>query len=139
MYVKKGQLSILAVNLVALSVFAILFFIRSNYEFVIYIGVIVFFLVLIAATNHRVYYPNALLWALKPHDDGIEHGVVVRLWNQGSSPQRFVLSTPTGRRLYLQRLTHIETPVTDPPLNPGIMADTLPPQGMHTYRVMTRD
>ena len=64
MYIRKGQYSILAVNLVALSVFAVLFFIRSNYEFVIYIGVIVFFLILIAATNHRVYYPNALLWAL---------------------------------------------------------------------------
>jgi len=64
MYVKKGQLSILAVNLVALAVFAVVFFVRSNYEFVIYVGVIVFFLVLIAATNHRVYYPNALLWAL---------------------------------------------------------------------------
>lgn len=64
MYVKKGQLSILAVNLAALAVFAVLFFLRSNYEFVIYIGAIVFFLILIAATNSRVYYPNALLWAL---------------------------------------------------------------------------
>jgi putative membrane protein len=64
MHIRKGQLSILAVNLVALSVFAVLFFVRSNYEFVIYIGVIVFFLILIATTNYRVYYPNALLWAL---------------------------------------------------------------------------
>jgi len=64
MHIKKGQLSILAVNLAALAVFAVLFFVRSNYEFVIYIGVIVFFLILIAATSHRVYYPNALLWAL---------------------------------------------------------------------------
>lgn len=64
MRMKKGQLSILAVNLAALAVFAVLFFVRSNYEFVIYIGVIIFFLILIAATNHRVYYPNALLWAL---------------------------------------------------------------------------
>jgi hypothetical protein len=64
MEIRKGQLAILVVNLAALAVFAVLFFLRSNYEFVIYIGVIVFFLVLIAVTNGKVYYPNTLLWAL---------------------------------------------------------------------------
>ena len=64
MQIRKGQLSILFVNLVALLAFAVLFIIRSNYEFVIYIGVIIFFLILFAVTNARVYYPNALLWAL---------------------------------------------------------------------------
>ena len=64
MQIKKGQLPILIVNLMALTVFGSLFLIRSNYEFVIYIGVIIFFLILIAVTNARVYYPNALLWAL---------------------------------------------------------------------------
>ena len=30
--------------------------------------------------------PNVLLWALQPHDDGIEHGLVARVWNQSSTP-----------------------------------------------------
>lgn len=64
MQIRKGQLLILIVNLLALACFSVHFIRNANYEFVIYIAVIVFFLVVFIATNHKVYYPNALLWAL---------------------------------------------------------------------------
>ncbi|MBF8270367.1 MAG: DUF2238 protein [Gammaproteobacteria bacterium] len=44
---KKGQLPILLVNAIALTAFSILFITRQNYEFLLYIGVIIFFLGLI--------------------------------------------------------------------------------------------
>ena len=64
MLLKKGQLPILIINACGLLLFAALFASRKNYEFLLYIGVIVFFLVLILATNKRVDYPNSVLWGL---------------------------------------------------------------------------
>ncbi len=64
MMLKKGQLPVLVVNGCALAAFAVLFAARKNYEFLLYIGVIIFFLGLILATNKRVDYPNGVLWGL---------------------------------------------------------------------------
>ncbi|RJP68027.1 MAG: DUF2238 domain-containing protein [Candidatus Abyssobacteria bacterium SURF_17] len=62
--IKKGQLPILIINIVMLVIFAIIFLSRKNYEFLMYIGVIIFFLFVILATNERVNYPNSVLWGL---------------------------------------------------------------------------
>ena len=48
MQIRKGQLPILI----------------FNHEFILYVGVIIFFLVVFIYTNSKVYYPNALLWGL---------------------------------------------------------------------------
>jgi uncharacterized membrane protein YjdF len=64
MYLKKEQIPIFMVNVASLIIFSIIFLKRKNYEFMIYIGVIVFFLVLILATIKKVNYPNGVLWGL---------------------------------------------------------------------------
>ena len=64
MLIKKGQLPILLVSACALLFFTVLFASRRNYEFLLYVGVIVFFLVVILATNKKVNYPNGVLWGL---------------------------------------------------------------------------
>jgi len=64
MLLKKGQLPIFFVNACALAGFTILFASRKNYEFLLYIGVIIFFLGLIVGTNKKVDYPNGVLWGL---------------------------------------------------------------------------
>jgi uncharacterized membrane protein YjdF len=64
MLLKKDQVPILLVNGIALALFTILFAFRKNYEFLLYVGVIIFFLILILATNRRVEYPNSVLWGL---------------------------------------------------------------------------
>mgnify|MGYP001166209157 FL=1 len=64
MYLKKEQIPIVAVNIIALIIFSIIFLNRKNYEFMIYIGVIVFFLLLIISTNKKINYPNGVLWGL---------------------------------------------------------------------------
>jgi uncharacterized membrane protein YjdF len=62
--VKKRQLPILLVNACALLIFTIVFASRKNYEFLLYIGVIIFFLFVILATNRKIDYPNSILWGL---------------------------------------------------------------------------
>jgi putative membrane protein len=64
LFLKRSQLPILLVNGVALALFTVLFASRKNYEFLMYIGVIIFFLVVILATNRRIDYPNPVLWGL---------------------------------------------------------------------------
>ena len=44
--------------------FTIFYLSKKNYEFLLYVGVIVFFLVLIILTNPKVNYSNIVLWGL---------------------------------------------------------------------------
>ena len=64
MLIKKGQIPILAVNACALLFFTVMFASRKNYEFLLYIGVIIFFLLVILGSNRKVDYPNSALWGL---------------------------------------------------------------------------
>jgi putative membrane protein len=64
LFLKRSQMPILLVNGVALALFAVLFASRKNYEFLMYIGVIIFFLAVILGTNRRIDYPNPVLWGL---------------------------------------------------------------------------
>ena len=64
MILKPGQRPILLVNLILLVGFTVFYGARQNYEFLLYLGVIVFFLAVILMTNHRVNYPNSVLWGL---------------------------------------------------------------------------
>jgi hypothetical protein len=64
MRLRKGQLPILISILCALAVFSVHFVTRKNYEFIIYVGVIFVFLVILIVTNEKVYIPNSVLWAL---------------------------------------------------------------------------
>ncbi len=52
--------------------------------------------------------PDALIWALKPHDDGIEHGLVARLWNLSDKPATADI-TLTPALSSAHRVTHVET------------------------------
>lgn len=64
MFLRRGQLPVLLVNLVYLLIFSYIYISRQNYEFIIYVGVIIFFFALILATNKKVFYPNLVLWGL---------------------------------------------------------------------------
>lgn len=76
-------------NLAALLPFTVYFLMRRNFEFLLYVGVIAFFLVVIYLTNRRVRYPLPILWGLTlwsvMHlfggglrvDDGVLYGVIL--------------------------------------------------------------
>ena len=64
MLARKGQLPIFVFNILLIVVLSTYFIASANYEFMIYVGVIVFFLVVIIAVNNKVYFPNTVLWGL---------------------------------------------------------------------------
>lgn len=61
---KKSQWPIFIVNAIYLLIALFVFSSRRNYEFVTYVGVVVFFSIVILLTNKKVNYPNIVLWGL---------------------------------------------------------------------------
>jgi hypothetical protein len=57
--IRRGQLPILISILCALAIFSVHFVTRKNYEFIIFV-----FLVILIITNKKVYIPNIVLWAM---------------------------------------------------------------------------
>lgn len=64
MLLKKGQLPILVVNVVSLTVFTAVVVSTASYGLLSYVGLILFVLLLILATDKKIAYPNGLLWGL---------------------------------------------------------------------------
>ncbi len=64
MLIKKSQWPIIIVNILVLLFFIPRFVYAKNYEFLAYIGVILFFAILIISTNKKVKYSNGILWGL---------------------------------------------------------------------------
>ena len=61
---ERAHIAPLAVLLAVLIPFSVWFGYRQNYEFLMYVAVIIFFGVVIALTNERVRYPLPILWGL---------------------------------------------------------------------------
>lgn len=84
----------------------------------------------------RVSDPTVMLWALKIHDDGIEHGLVARVWNQSDKASAVTLSAATPMR-EARRLSHIETPAEALPLDGGVLQTTVGAQRIETIGFKT--
>ncbi|MBN2037688.1 MAG: DUF2238 domain-containing protein [Chitinispirillaceae bacterium] len=61
---KKSQVILFCINLLLITGFSIYFLLNLNYEFIIYVGVIIFFLVLIVFTRNKVDYTLSSLIGL---------------------------------------------------------------------------
>ena len=64
MQFKPKHTILLVINILSLIVFGTIFLARQNYEFVIYVGVIIIFLIVIAATYKKVPYTDTCLFGL---------------------------------------------------------------------------
>jgi alpha-mannosidase len=76
--------------------------------------------------------PNVLLWALKPAEDGIDRGLIARVWNQGNVPA--VYSLGLSRPItFGERVTHIETTIAPANIGSGHLIAPINQQQMQTY------
>jgi len=81
--------------------------------------------------------PNVLLWALKPAEEGIEQGIIARVWNLANEDKNCSVSTMSPI-IKASKVTHIETddkPVT--PIN-GALNTTVGHNRMETYRLFIK-
>lgn len=81
--------------------------------------------------------PDVLLWALKPAEDGIDQGVITRVWNQANVARNYTLSLASDI-LSGKRTTHIETDIDDAVIVSGDLAASLTAHQMQTHRLQLR-
>jgi alpha-mannosidase len=79
--------------------------------------------------------PSVLLWALKPADDGLEAGLVARIWNVSDESGMFSLSMSDDEIASVLLLSHIETPVGVGSIENGRVVDTINQQQIKTYAI----
>jgi hypothetical protein len=78
---------------------------------------------------------DVLLWALKPAEEGIDQGVIARVWNVADAPRSFSLALPGNRIPWARRTTHIETDLGAAPLSGGVLFGQAARQQLLTYRL----
>lgn len=83
----------------------------------------------------KIDNPEVLLWALKPAEEGIGHGIIARLWNFAESPARFSQALSTGPIAGAWNTTHIETNLEEAALSGGALEGALVPQQMKSFRL----
>ena len=76
--------------------------------------------------------PDVLLWALKPHEDGIKHGLVTRFWNLSPDAQKSTVSV-TGGIMSAAKSTHIETNAAPVKLTANGLSVEAKPWQLTTY------
>ncbi|MBA3755231.1 MAG: glycoside hydrolase, partial [Nitrosomonas sp.] len=81
--------------------------------------------------------PDILLWALKPAEDGINQGVVTRVWNQANSARNYTLSLASSI-LMGKRTTHIETDIANANIISGNLSASLAANQIQTHRLQLR-
>jgi alpha-mannosidase len=77
--------------------------------------------------------PNVMLWTLKPADEGIQAGLIARVWNLSDERGEFSISfKDTGVKDVLS-LSHIETPIGVGTIKDGKLVDVINQQQFKTY------
>lgn len=80
--------------------------------------------------------PEVLLWALKPAEEGPEHGLIARVWNLADGPRTATLGLAGGIHA-AHEATHIETDLAPAALANGKLPLALARQQLQTYRLRT--
>lgn len=81
---------------------------------------------------------SVLLWAVKPAEEGIDRGIIARLWNVSAAPATATLTFHPGLAA-AQRTTHIETDLEALPLAAGgEVRGSLARQQIATFRLLPK-
>jgi len=101
MLIKKNQLPILLFTLTYLIISFFIFATKENYEFLMYIGIIILIFALILSTNKKVDYPNFALWGMSIW--GLLHMLGGAIITNGSVLYAKVLIPIIGEPYYILR------------------------------------
>lgn len=80
--------------------------------------------------------PAVELWALKPAEEGIENGVIARLWNLTDDPQKSIVELHPRKIDEGRATTHIETDLRSIAVGPTGLPVEFAPQQIQTYRLL---
>lgn len=77
---------------------------------------------------------NILVWSLKPAEEGITNGVILRVWNHATNSASLAF-TPTRALTNAARCTHLETDLGAATVTNGTLSAPLNTQQMETFRL----
>jgi len=80
--------------------------------------------------------PNVLLWAFKPHDDGLGSGIVARAWNLSNQPLTCSLGLTQDTLRAAFACTHLENDVIALPVAGNAVTLPFQPQQLRTVRLV---
>jgi alpha-mannosidase len=81
----------------------------------------------------QISNPNVLLWALKPAEEGIDRGLIARVWNLSPDASNFVLSLNGWTISSAEQVTHIETDIESTSPVDGALSETLSGNQIKTF------
>ncbi len=81
--------------------------------------------------------PDTFVWAVKPHEDGIASGVVVRLWNQSASSKNTSIQFTDRNISSAFHVSHIETDNASQSFSGSSSSLALSANQIKTYRFVT--
>ena len=82
--------------------------------------------------------PKVMLWSLKPSEEGIEQGIIARIYNVNDQASNASLQLSNSIR-QVNRTTHIETNIDSASVNNGALQMSLNNQQYQTYRLFTNE
>ncbi|HLQ37007.1 MAG TPA: hypothetical protein VK348_04355, partial [Planctomycetota bacterium] len=80
--------------------------------------------------------PSVLLWAFKPHDDGLGSGIVARAWNLSDQPRTSSLALTQDSVRAAYATTHLETDIAALPVAGNAVGLAFQPQQLRTVRLV---
>jgi alpha-mannosidase len=81
--------------------------------------------------------PNVLLWSIKPSEEGIDQGIIARVWNLADNQNNLNINFPNRAINSAKETTHVETDMRDIAVNNNQIEDSMNPQQLKTYRLFT--
>ncbi len=79
--------------------------------------------------------PRVLVWSLKPAEEGIDEGIIMRVWNLGNSDEDFVISS-SSPIIKCKSVTHIETDIAEIKPEDGVLKLKIGHNRIQTYRIL---
>ncbi len=82
--------------------------------------------------------PDILVWSLKPPEDGLEKGLIVRLWNFKQKDTSFGIHFKNHVDSAFQT-THVETDIKSTVIQNGALQESIGKNQLKTFRVMLKN
>ena len=75
--------------------------------------------------------PDVVLWSLKPAEDGIEQGIIARVWNMSANAGNLTLTYAPAAITSAKRTTHVETPIENAMIDAGRLTSAINEPATH--------
>jgi alpha-mannosidase len=81
--------------------------------------------------------PDVLVWSLKPAEEGIDNGIIMRVWNMSNSDEEFSVSSSSWINSCILT-SHIETDISEIKPDSGLLKLKIGHNRIQTYRIFLK-